>query len=305
MYDVALTVAACLRAGTHVDVAWMVGTEPDGLSPNATEAVVLTPGGGRVGTLCGGALDTQLVERAATAGSGRLLNLEISELEAAAAGLLSGGRVQCLLVPAAELPESLWGLLADRAAVCLVTRVSDSAVVQTRLVTAADMDTEEPEVAGLWARGVSGTSVSADQVVTVLRPVTTMVVAGRGPVAEALIQLGPQLGWRTRHAPDPPTATGLVVGLGPPDKVVVAMHDDEQAGQVLAAALAGRAGYLAALGSRSKRASREVWLAEHGVTGVERIRTPAGLDIGAAAPTEVAIAIIAEAIAVGAADRKD
>ena len=133
MYDVALTVAACLRAGTRVDVAWVVGS-PDELSPDATEAVVLRPGGGRVGTLCGGVLDTQLAERAATAGRGRLLDLEIGELEAAAAGLRSGGRVQCLLVPAAELPEPLWGLLADRSAMCLVTRVSDGAAVETRLV---------------------------------------------------------------------------------------------------------------------------------------------------------------------------
>ena len=155
-------------------------------------------------------------------------------------------------------------------------------------------------MARLWAQGDSGTSVSEDQVVTVLRPVPTIVVAGRGPVAEVLVQVAPLLGWRTRHAPDASTATGLVVGLGPLDKVVVAMHDDEQAGQVLAAALAGRAGYLAALGSRSKQASREVWLAEHGVTGVERIRTPAGLDIGAAGPAEVAIAIVAEAIAAAA-----
>jgi xanthine dehydrogenase accessory factor len=304
MYDVALTVAACLRSGTRADVAWVVGSDP-GLSPDAAEAVVLTPGGGRVGSLCGGALDTQLAERAATVGAGRLLSLEIGELEAAAAGLPSGGRARCLLVPAAELPEPLWGLLADRAPICLVIRLSDGAVVETRLVTPDQIEAEGLEVTALWAKGTSASSVAEDLVVTVLRSVPTLVVAGRGPVAEALVELAPLVGWRTRHAPDPPTATGLVVGLGPPDKVVVAMHDDEQAGQVLAAALAGRAGYLAALGSHSKRAGREVWLADHGVTGVERIRTPAGLDIGAAGPAEVAIAIIAEAIAVRAAERTD
>src|ERR1700759_1906847 len=51
MYDVALTVAACLRSGTRVDVAWVVGSEPDGLAQNASEAFVLKPGGSRVDSL--------------------------------------------------------------------------------------------------------------------------------------------------------------------------------------------------------------------------------------------------------------
>jgi hypothetical protein len=49
MYDVALSSAACVRAGTRADVAWMI-------SPTASaEAVMITPGGGRLGQLAGGA----------------------------------------------------------------------------------------------------------------------------------------------------------------------------------------------------------------------------------------------------------
>ncbi len=300
MYDVALTVAACLRAGTRVEVAWVVGSDIAGRAADPSEVLVLTPGGGRVGDLWGGALDTLLAERAVAGGGGRLLDLDVGELEAAAAGLPSGGRVQCLMLPATDLPDDLWERLADRAPVGLVVRLDDGAVVDATLV---DVDEPGSEVAELWARGTSGSLATADRVVTVLRPVPTLVVAGRGPVVDVLVRLAPLLGWRARHAPDPATATGLVAGLGPPDKVVVAMHDDEQAGSVLAAALAGRAGYLAALGSRAKQASRERWLAEHGATGVERIRTPAGLDIGAREPGEVAVAIVAEAIAVAAGSR--
>ena len=62
-----------------------------------------------------------------------------------------------------------------------------------------------------------------------------MVLAGGGPVLAALEQMAPLLGWRVQRAGDPDTARGLVVGLGPLDMVVLAMHDVDLAGPVLAA----------------------------------------------------------------------
>ena len=44
-----------------------------------------------------------------------------------------------------------------------------------------------------------------------------------------------------------------------------------------------------------------MWLTDRGVDGLERIHTPAGLDIGADGPAEVAVAILAQAIAVRSA----
>jgi xanthine dehydrogenase accessory factor len=133
--------------------------------------------------------------------------------------------------------------------------------------------------------------------VTVLRPVPTLVLAGGGPVLQALEQMAPLLGWRVQRAPGPDSASGLVVGLGPLDMVVLAMHDVDLAGPVLAASLSGRAGYVAALGSRAMQESRDTWLTDRGIPRLERIHTPAGLDIGADGPAEVAVAILAEAIA--------
>ena len=82
---------ACVRSGTRVDVAWVVDADLGGLVPDHTEALALTPGGGRVGRLVQGALDDQLAERAAVGGRGRFFTLQVNDLEAAAAGLASGG----------------------------------------------------------------------------------------------------------------------------------------------------------------------------------------------------------------------
>ena len=303
MFEVALTAAACVRSGTRVDVAWVVDADLGGLVPDHTEALALTPGGGRVGRLLRGALDDQLAERASVGGAGRFFTLQVSDLEAAAAGLTSGGIARCLMVPGSDLPAELWERLQSRESLCLVVELADGAATGSRVIGTEDVSAEGPEVAALWERGTSGTLVEADRIVTVLRPVPTMVLAGGGPVLAALAAMAPLLGWRVTQAPDPGTANGLVVGLGPLDKVVLAMHDDDLAGSVLASALSGRAGYIAALGSRAKQRSRDVWLTDRGVDGLERIHTPAGLDIGADGPAEVAVAILGQAIAVGAVDR--
>jgi xanthine dehydrogenase accessory factor len=104
VYDIALTVAACQRSGTRVDVAWVVGS--DLATDHSHGALALTPCGGRVGSVCSGALDQQLVEQAQALGAerGRLVTLRLGDLEAQAFGLSGGGTVQAVVVPAALLP---------------------------------------------------------------------------------------------------------------------------------------------------------------------------------------------------------
>jgi xanthine dehydrogenase accessory factor len=94
------------------------------------------------------------------------------------------------------------------------------------------------------------------------------------------------------------TATGVIAGLAVLDKLVVISHDHEFAGRALAAALSSDVGYIGALGSRRTQQSRADWLAYRGITDLERIHGPAGLDIGANTPAEIAVSILAEARAV-------
>jgi len=295
VYEIALTVAACLRSGTRVDVAWVVGSDlalAGGRPPDPGGALALTPGGGRVGGLYGGALDDQLAERAAALGGqrGRLVDVEVGDLEAQAFGLAGAGGARCAVVPASMLPAELWSALQEREAVRLRLARDGDELTGAELVPVEEHD--------------AGSEVEELEVTTTLRPVPTIVLAGGGPVLAALAELAPVLGWRVQRAGDPDTAGTLVVGLGPLDKVVLAMHDVDLAAPVLAAALSGSAGYLAALGSRAMQEARETWLTDRGVDGLDRIHTPAGLDIGADQPAEVAVAILAQAVAVRAAQAK-
>jgi len=298
VYEIALSVAACLRAGTRVDVAWIV--DPNGISvDDRSAALAITPGGGRIGSLLSGALDGQLAEFAARrSASGRLVDLQVSAVDAAIAGLSAGGTVRCAVVPATELPGDLWPTLVARRPVCLVGRLDGDVVTSVSMVTDDTADPDDAEVTGMLAREVSDVRVVGDRLITVLRPTTKLVIAGDGPVADALRDTAALLGWHAVLAPDPDTAVGMAASLSALDGIVVMGHDVEPVGRILAAALAGDVGYIGALGSRAMQQTRADWLAYRGITDLERIHGPAGLDLGARTPAEIALAVVAQALAV-------
>jgi xanthine dehydrogenase accessory factor len=124
-----------------------------------------------------------------------------------------------------------------------------------------------------------------------------MIVAGDTPIAAALLRLGPELGLDavdSRGADSgPPTPS-------PEDlAVVVAAHGrDERA--ILQAALEAGVPYVGLVASRRRGGAVLDALREDGVTQelLDRIDTPAGLDIGARSPAEIALSILASIIEV-------
>ena len=68
----------------------------------------------------------------------------------------------------------------------------------------------------------------------------------------------------------------------------------------LLAALAVDADYVAFVGSRKKAEALKATLANRGITAerLEKLKAPAGLDLGAITPDEIAISILAEIVAV-------
>jgi xanthine dehydrogenase accessory factor len=297
VYEIALSVAACLRSGTHVDVAWAVEARGFG-SYDRAEALAITPGGGRIGSLLSGSANDQLSVAAAAGGAGRTVQLHVGELDALAVGLSCGGDARLLLVPATDLPAELWDLLRTREPVCLVTSLDGDQVQSVALFTSETIAEAGDDVAQRFARGASDSIVTADAVVTILWPVPKLVIVGAGAIAEALQAAAALLDWHTQPIGDVSTAKGVIAGLAVLDKLVVISHDDDLAGPALQAALASDVGYIGALGSRRTQQSRADWLASRGITDLDRVHGPAGLAIGASTPAEIAVSIIAEALAV-------
>lgn len=117
-------------------------------------------------------------------------------------------------------------------------------------------------------------------------PPPLLAVHGSGPIAQALRDLAPHAGWEIAGEEAASQATA--------DAVVVASHGRDEE-RVLNAALDAGAGYIGLVASPRRGAAVIAGLerpADH-----DRIHTPAGIDIGARTPGEVAVSILAEIVA--------
>ena len=141
-------------------------------------------------------------------------------------------------------------------------------------------------------------------------PKPALVVIGQSPMARSLVALGDRLGFRV-SACDPsatselfPDAESLVQELdavrqriGPRSYVVVATtgHYDEEA---LEAALSGQAGYVGMVASPRRGRAVIEYLRSKGIPDelLDAVRYPAGLDIGAETPEEIALSILTEIV---------
>jgi xanthine dehydrogenase accessory factor len=125
-------------------------------------------------------------------------------------------------------------------------------------------------------------------------PVPHLVIVGDSPMTRTLASLAGALGWRTDliRGPDftPDAADGRSM-------IVVATqgHDDED---MLERAVAARPAYLGLVGSRRRGATVLGYLADRGVPQdqLDRVRVPAGLDLGRTTHQEIAVAILAELV---------
>ena len=149
-------------------------------------------------------------------------------------------------------------------------------------------------------------------------PPPTLIVFGAGHVSTALVSLAKNLGLKTivvdgrpRFATRErfPDADELLVGI--PSEiarglqytsstyVVLAAHDYKYDIPVLKIVLNTRAAYIGMLSSKRRGEAILGFLEEGGVgrEALDRVRVPIGLDIGAATAREIALSILAEAVA--------
>jgi xanthine dehydrogenase accessory factor len=125
-------------------------------------------------------------------------------------------------------------------------------------------------------------------------PAPHLVIAGDSPMARTLASLARALGWRTDLIRGPDFTAEAADGRS---MVVVATqgHGDEE---VLECAAAARPAYLGLVGSRRRGATVLGYLADRGVPQdqLDRVRVPAGLDLGSTTHQEIAVAILAELV---------
>ena len=129
-------------------------------------------------------------------------------------------------------------------------------------------------------------------------PTPQLVLVGHGPVIDALETLGRAAGYSLVPLRDASAWARLdTLDLGRRASVVVATHADSDE-DALARVLRSEAGYVSLVASRKRTTSILGRLSQRGVAAdrLGRLKAPAGLDLGAVTPVEIAISILAEIV---------
>ncbi len=268
------------------------------------------PDGTRAGSISGGCLEEDLIERARrvlATGRAETASYNTATENDLVWGTGTGcdGRVKVLLEPVpVERPHWLRALQANQDArddtPLLVMHGADGAKLGTHL--AADLPA-----------GVDGALVFHDNV----PPLLPLVVFGAGDDAQPLVRLAAELGWhitvvdsrpayatkeRFPAAPSlvvsPPPAATDAVPLGPRTLAVLMTHRFRDDAVLLRGLLPRPLAYLGLLGPRHRtlRLLSEIEAAGLIITEEMRARlhAPAGLDLGGTTPETVALSILAE-----------
>jgi xanthine dehydrogenase accessory factor len=258
-----------------------------------------------VGSVSGGCVEDDLIERVRTGervATPSLIAYGVSKEEAARFGLPCGGNLRLVQEP---LAETRWidDVLERTTRHELVARVLDIATGKVRVESAARGDAFTFD--GKTLRALYG-------------PRWRMLVIGAGQLSRALAQMALGLDFEVTVC-DPreeyhltldvpgtifskamPDDLAIEMQLDPHTAVVAVTHDPKLDDLALLEALKSPAFYIGALGSRGNTAKRKERLALFDLSSaeIERLHGPIGLDIGSRTPAEIAVAILAEIIAV-------
>jgi xanthine dehydrogenase accessory factor len=247
------------------------------------------------GSVSGGCVEGDVITEAIDLianGGFRRLDYGVADATAWEVGLACGGKISVLVQAVAD----------GRFAPALLNRLIDARGAGEAVTLASDLGS------GATAEAETGDFVH------VYAPPLRLAVIGAVHIAQSLVPIARLLG----YAPlviDPrglfakgARFDGVALDDGWPDEalarwrpnaasaVVALSHDPKLDDVALAAALRSKAFYIAALGSRKNHAARLERLAGLGFDDatLARVRGPAGLDIGAANPAEIALSIAAQ-----------
>jgi xanthine dehydrogenase accessory factor len=283
-----------LAAGHGVAIATVVETW--GSAPRRIGShLVVRDDGLFEGSVSGGCVEGDVIANALEvigANGFRRLDYGVADATAWEVGLACGGRIAILVQT----------LHSDRFAPALLDRLIDARRDGAAVALSTDGDgrTREGAIEGDFVNRYS--------------PPLRLAIVGAVHIAQALVPMARLLGYDVSVI-DPrgmfaaaARFDGIAIDTRWPDEalaewkpnaasaVVTLTHDPKLDDPALTAALASPAFYVGALGSRRTQAARLERLAATGLPAdqLARIHGPAGLDLGAAGPAEIALSVAAQ-----------
>lgn len=295
----AVIAAADAWKGAPMALATVVSTWGSAPRPRGSHMIVHQDGRFE-GSVSGGCVENDILTTAAEVIAGAPFSVKrygVADAAAWEVGLPCGGEISVMVQPVSA--EGFDPELFDR--------IAEARGAGTALSVTTDLDTGQSSL-----RPVEGAAF-----VNRYDPPRRLLIVGAVQIAQALAGLARELGIATTVI-DPRARflteerfPGVTLDDRWPDEAVTALkpdpatavvtlsHDTKIDDPALQVALAAPTGYVAALGSRRSHAARRDRLAAAGVAeaDLDRIDAPAGLDIGAIGPAEIALSIAAAMIA--------
>ena len=295
--------------------------------------MAVSAAGEMAGSVSGGCVEGAVAQEALevlATGRPRLVEYGISDDWAKDVGLACGGNIQVFIRPAPPVVARratpvLHVTVLDGPEIGAWLTYADGAVEASTVTDAALANALVAQADGWLAMQqtrrthIAHADATVDLLVEVLTPPAQLIIVGAVHTAIALVHFAKPLGFHTvvvdaRDAFATPArfshADELITGwpadvlaareLTASTYVVFLSHDEKIDNPALLHALHSPARYIGALGARRTHAARVDALRELGATDAQlaRIHAPVGLDIGARTPEEIALAIMAEIVAV-------
>ena len=319
--SLAVILAECARlaqgggAGALATVARRRGSLP----MSATAKLLVTAGGARIGTIGGGCLEGEVIERCHDVLERRLPAVSEHSLNAEMAGdygLTCGGTATIVVEPV--YPDAVLASVWSEAMACVAGR--DRRLMITGLDWRDGVRKQLEPANALDEDALDRLPALDDQLLTELvAGLPRLVVFGGGHVGGAIARAAAVAGWRvtvvddraefaepTRH----PTAertivcdwhdVGATLDLDSATYAVVATRGHQHDALIMDQVARRDLRYLGMLGSRRKVALTWELLTGWGVPRdrLEPVHAPIGIAIGADTPEEIAVSVVAEMIGV-------
>lgn len=331
MDDIADVIETWRRTGAKVALATVI--KVDGSAPRDEGAKMAIAQDGRIaGSVSGGCVESAVAEAAMEVletNTPSIARFGINKAMMWDVGLSCGGAIDVFIEPAPELVPQARPRIA--AAICTIVR-GGSGVGRKMLVEEdgriasslgdPGLDERAKEAALRLLEGGQSRTVPLDGYdvfIDISLPPARLLIVGAVHIGVALCKMASLAGFSVTVI-DPretlcnrerfPDAAELVVDwpedalsrivLDDRTYVAVLTHDEKFDDPTLLRVLPTRVRYVGAIGSKKTQAARRQRLADAGIAAeaIDRLHGPIGLDVGAQSPEEIAVAILAEMLAV-------